>query len=296
MGSSILIQDGAFEAEVDPSLGGALLNFREKGAQGWVEWLRPAPKNCTDVLQSACYPLVPFSNRIAQGRFNWRGKSITLPPNFPPEPHAIHGHGWQSVWDVKEQAANCVELSLGHDADAWPWGYEARQEICIRGGALNITLSLTNRSADPMPAGIGLHPFFPRTAMTSIKAKVGAIHLNGPDGLPTKSQTQHPAIGSLCAGDDLASGLDNVFQDWDGRAVIRWPNEGRSLTMTAGDPLHHLVIFTPNDQNFFCVEPASHLNGAFGKTSREAAADDGLVELGTGESITAEVIFNPDSD
>ena len=47
-----------------------------------------------DPLQFASFPLVPFSNRIADGRFEWDGEQIEIDPNFAPEPHAIHGVGW----------------------------------------------------------------------------------------------------------------------------------------------------------------------------------------------------------
>lgn len=291
MSEPIKICNGDFEAHIAPALGGSLLSFREKTTDGWFDWLRPAPDNCSDILQTACYPLVPFSNRISHGQFSWRGRSITLPANFPPEPHAIHGHGWQSQWTVGKQSSNSVELLLQHEKDEWPWAYEAQEEFKIENGQLHISLSITNKSNEPMPAGLGLHPFFPRTAKVQLKANVKAIYLNGSDGLPIKRETEHMAVKSLCNGDSLASGLDNVFENWDQTAVIYWPELGRSLTMASDGNLQHLVIFTPDHKDFFCVEPTSHLSGAFRKMSHEAEVGSGLVELGAGERLTTEVIF-----
>ncbi len=291
MSKPIKICNGDFEAHIAPALGGSLLSFREKTTDGWFDWLRPAPANCSDILQTACYPLVPFSNRISHGQFNWRSRSITLPANFPPEPHAIHGHGWQSAWDISDNSSDRVAMVMHHDAGDWPWEYQAHQEIMIDDGGLSIVLSLINKSIEPMPAGLGLHPFFPRTDKARIKASVGAIHLNGTDGLPNKIQTQHPAIKAFADGGTIIDGLDNAFADWRGAALIEWPDIGKSLNIIADDTLRHLVVYTPEGDDFFCIEPVSHLNGAFAHNSDEAATSDGLVELGQGEEIKAKITF-----
>jgi Aldose 1-epimerase len=39
------------------------------------------------ILDVACFPLVPFSNRIADGNFSWEGQEIVLQPNFPGRAH-----------------------------------------------------------------------------------------------------------------------------------------------------------------------------------------------------------------
>ena len=56
---------GDLRLALDPALGGALLSFRK----GDVDLLRPTPAGASDVLETACFPLVPYANRIADGRF-----------------------------------------------------------------------------------------------------------------------------------------------------------------------------------------------------------------------------------
>ena len=84
---------------VMPASGAALL--------GWVldgtHILRPARPEAVmngDVRGLSCFPLVPFCNRIANGRFVWRGVEYRLDRNFGDHPHAIHGLGWQRAWQV----------------------------------------------------------------------------------------------------------------------------------------------------------------------------------------------------
>jgi len=293
MNAPLRIHSGQFEAYIAPALGGAVLGFREWRSNGWINWLRPAPLDCSDVSQTACFPLLPFSNRIDQGRFRWRESNIELPANFPPEPHAIHGQGWQSEWSVSEQATDRVLMMMHHEKDNWPWEYEARQEILIDGEALIIILSIENGSREPMPAGIGFHPFFPRTEKTTLKADVKAIHLNGEDGLPVKAQARHQALTALRAGDRLVDGLDNVFEGWGSSATICWHDRGRSLQLTADSHLNYLVIYTPERKDCFCVEPVSHVNGAFGCVSAHRACRAGVVELKQGEEVRSRVTFRP---
>jgi len=52
------------------------------------------------------------------------------------------------------------------------------------------------------------------------------------------------------------------------------------LDLEASTPFHHLVIYTPAGQHFFCVEPVSHANGQVG-----------LAPLATGSTLAGETIF-----
>jgi aldose 1-epimerase len=108
---------------IAPELGGAITQFSLCGAPV----LRPTPAEAIgarDVRATACYPLVPYSNRIANARLAFGGREFTLARNFGTHPHAIHGVGWQRAWSVADVSQNHARLALRHDAresaDAWP--------------------------------------------------------------------------------------------------------------------------------------------------------------------------------
>ncbi|TCS60940.1 aldose 1-epimerase [Varunaivibrio sulfuroxidans] len=292
MASLLTLHAGNLTAILAPSLGGALAAFREETPSGLVDWLRPAPPDCADVLKSACYPLVPFSNRIANGRFSWRGRAVSLPANFPPEPHAIHGLAWQRPWRVVECTPARAVLALRHDAEPWPWPFTVRQTVALSPQALRITLSLENRAAEAMPGGLGLHPFFPRNDHTRLRADVRAMQTSGPGRMPPTLDRAHPTIAALGASDGVPEGLDNAFQDWRGSLTVHQDDIGRALSMGATSLLRHLVIYTPKNAPFFCAEPVSHLTGAFAADADTALAA-GLVEIAPGETLEATVAFTP---
>jgi aldose 1-epimerase len=268
-----------------PSIGGAVTRYwLERDGATW-EWLRPAPV-------MAAYPLVPYSNRIREGRFAFRGRAVALPLNRPPERHAIHGHGWQARWRAIEAGPTEARLEYRHATDDWPWAYRATQRFTLSPTSLTVAITLTNEADAPMPAGLGWHPYFPRTPRVTIAADVGAVWLTDAETMPT-ALAPPPAGGDPSRGvtvDDAT--LDNCFVGWSRRAVIEWPERGASLLMSAGPPLDYLVVFTPPTLPFFCVEPVSHVTDAF-NLAEAGRADTGRRVLEPGATMEATVTLSP---
>jgi aldose 1-epimerase len=241
---------------------------------------------------AAAFPLVPYSNRIREGRFTFRGHAVALPLNRPPERHAIHGHGWQSAWRPLHVGAAEARLEYRHPAAAWPWAYRATQHFTLTPTSLTVRLTLANESPEPMPAGLGWHPYFPRPERTTITADVGAIWLTDDETMPTALAPLSPAADPSRGVAVDAAPLDNCFVGWSRRAVIEWPEWGASLTMTAGPPLDCLVVFTPPARLFFCVEPVSHVTDAF-NLAEAGRADTGRQVLEPGAAIEAAITLTP---
>jgi len=172
--------------EIAPNVGGAIASFRWRGH----DVLRPtsdAARRSRNVRQFACYPLVPYSNRIADATLRLRddGASYSLARNFGDHPHAIHGVGWQRVWSVETACApSSVLLSLEHRPDgepakAWPFAFRALQSFSLdaRADAASLTLALAIENTDSraFPFGLGWHPFFPRDRATRLGFKADGV-------------------------------------------------------------------------------------------------------------------------
>ncbi len=89
----------------------------------------PSAAAARDPYATAGFPLVPYSNRIGNGSFEWRGKCMTLARNFPPEPHAIHGVGFERAWQVRSRSADSAHS--GADAIV----LDASLAVRVRGAA-----------------------------------------------------------------------------------------------------------------------------------------------------------------
>ena len=233
---------------------------------------------------------MPFSNRIADARFRFEGRVYELPRNFLPEPHAIHGQGWQHPWRPAELTATRAELTFAHAVSNTPLDYRARQTFELGEGGLAVTIEVRNAGGAPMPAGIGLHPYFPRTAGVRLRARLDHVWL--PDGrnIP-KKRVPLPARWDFTNGLRLAAlELDHCFGGWDGRAEIRWPEHDLTLEIEAGPPFGHLVIYVPAGQDFFCVEPVSNANDGFNLLDR-GVPGTGVRVLAPDEALAGTIRF-----
>ncbi len=282
---------------VVPAEGGGLVYWRRRRGSTWLDILRPATldglTHC-DPLDLASFPLVPYSNRIRNGRFTFNGQAITLPLNFGHHPHSIHGHGWQALWDEVERTPSRVTLLYCHSADAWPFDYEARETIELTRSGISMTLSLRNLASRPMPAGLGFHPYFPRASDARLKAQVDGVWLADEDGMPTTQSTLPPrwdmTLGSLVG--EMA--CDNLFTGWSGTAIVEWPADRVRLHIEAGDLFRYLVVYAPMNENFFCVEPVSHLTDTF-NLAAEGVKDTGMRVLEAGQLLSGTVRFRVES-
>jgi aldose 1-epimerase len=287
----ITLRADGFGLRLAPEAGGMVTRYwLERDARVW-EWLRPASDTALsrrDGYEAAAFPLVPFSNRIRGGRFRFDGHEVALALNRPPERHAIHGQGWQAAWTPREVSATTALLEFRHAPDAWPWAYRATQRFALSPTGLAVELALHNESDAPMPAGLGWHPYFPRTAGTTITADVQALWLTDDEVMPTALAPPRPdADLSRGIGVDT-SALDNCFVGWRRHAVLEWPEPGMRLVLTAEAPLDFLVVYTPPARPFFCAEPVSHVTDAF-NLAATGRPDVGARSLEPGETLRAVV-------
>ncbi|MEN2674177.1 aldose 1-epimerase [Herbaspirillum huttiense] len=250
---------GDWQVRVLPALGGALASASWRGQPV----LRPSAEEALQqglVRRSACYPLLPFSNRIADAAFSFEGRAYVLTANFDNEPHAIHGLGFQRPWQVRSSSAETVTMQLEHASPAageWPFALRATQVVTLEGDDLVLQLEVENLDQRRAPCGLGWHPFFPLISAaqpTQLQTHWQAMLLNGPDKLPCGS-VPPPDTRHL---DTLT--IDNCFTDWSGQAIMTGPHH--RITLTASTALRCAVLFRPSGQPFYAFEPVSHPNNA----------------------------------
>lgn len=263
-----------------PELGAGILGW----TRGGTRLLRHAASQATvpgTVREMAAFPLVPYSNRIARGQFSFGGVSHHLALNFGDHPNSIHGVGWQRAWQVTRIADDVATLSLAHTPDTnWPFAFVAELHTHLLPAALRVELAITNRHNAPAPAGLGLHPFFPRGTST-LQFRSSAVWRNGPDMIPTTRTAIPPDWDHTTPRTVGSAALDNCFEGWSGAATLAWPD--RTLTIEASEIFRHLVVYTPLGQDFFCVEPVSHMNNAINR--------DAMHVLAPGETLRGTITF-----
>lgn len=291
----VAIHAGDAELVVAPIIGGSIARYSSAIGGKRLDWLRRASDAdiaAGDPRRLGSFPLVPFSNRIREGKFAVDGRRVALPLNSPPMPHAIHGMGWQAPWKVAGRRDAELVIEHRNDGGAWPFPYVARQTFHLRPDAMTVALEVENTGHEPMPLGLGWHPYFPRTKQAVVTAAVARMwsvdHEVMPVGLTEPPPDHDPRKG--LAVDRFA--IDNGFTGWDGRAVIGWPERAARLVIAAAPPLRFLVIFTPANRDFFCVEPVSHATDAF-NLAAQGRGDTGMLMLAPRDRQRAAMTLTP---
>lgn len=254
-----MLRAGQAECELWPDFGGSIAHWSING-QNMFRTASNDAANQPLPLNMASFPLVPYSNRIGFGRFEWDGLPIQLELNFPPEAHALHGTGWMAQWNVVSQSADAAVLCHNHKADKhWPWNFEAEQHIQLTEYGLTIHMVARNLSDQAAPLAFGHHPYFDCHGAT-LTFGADTVWRTGKDGLP--DYTEAP-LGNF----DFTNGrpvdghtLDNGYAGWDGHANIRWGD--RPLQLYIRSDMHAAVVYIPNDKGYFCFEPVPHINNA----------------------------------
>jgi len=256
---------------IKPEVGSCITRYCLKTEEQVLELMRPANQaglSAKNQLEMDCFPLIPFANRINNGRFSFQGEQIKMLANSGLEVHTIHGQGWKAAWTVCEVEENRAVIADQYFLDECSFPYLARQIFELNGPSLTVNLQITNSGKPALPSGIELHPYFVRTPLAAITAKTEKMRVNDFENIPLWLQ-------SVQESDCLSQGvtvnqkaMDNIFCGWNREVLISWPEWKKTFKISAEAPLDFLVIFTHKNEDYFCVEPVSHVNDAFNLLDR----------------------------
>jgi len=279
--------------------GGQLLTITEVGA-GIREYLvddRPvldgygAQEMCTGARG---HHLIPWPNRIRDGRYGWRGRALQLDLTEPEKGGAIHGLTRWALWRLVGSGRDWAALEyVLHACPGWPFVLACRIEYGLDDAGLTVRTTVTNVGAQACPYGSGAHPY-----LTLGDPRIDAAYVEVPAAtyLPVDEGAipvgRRPVAGTpydLRAGDplgdrriditytDLARGADGLV-----RAVLSRPG-GPRVVLWADEAYPYLEVFTgdtlPEPQRRrtgLGVEPMTCAPDAFN-------SGDGLIVLEPGE-------------
>lgn len=274
--ATLSINGGGYALLLAPEIGGSIAQFTHQG--------RPILRGSDDPqspLDCGCFPLVPYCNRIRGGSFLFRGRRVEIAPNMAGDPSPLHGDGWLGAWLVETRGEASACLLFAHEPGEWPWAYESRQTFALTAAGLEAEINCRNLSDEPMPCGLGFHPYFPCDADTRIDTAVEQVWEVDDKVLPTviAGATGRYALDGQPA---CARTLDNGYGGWGGDMRLSY-GDGATARMTSPDA-GFFQIYSPPEGGLLAAEPVSHANAAMNEPE-ERWADLGLRVLGPGESM-----------
>ena len=192
MTTTIRLKAGGQRLELVPAIGGSIAAFFAQTPRGRVDWMRPMPEAARaagDVLEAACFPLFPFSNRIRGKSFAFEGRAVRMEHRYD---NAEHGHGWLSPWQATGVDEARATLVLDRPASAdWPFAYRARQEFTLHPDRLEVRHPRPRSTdADRLAAALDHGPQLREQEVPQAHVDGGEVrHLRGPAHAPLRRAT-----------------------------------------------------------------------------------------------------------
>jgi aldose 1-epimerase len=176
--------------------------------------------------------LMPWPNRLGDGRFEWDGRALQTALTEPEHHNAIHGLVRWAPWTVAEEAADRARLTYRlYPQPGWPWILDLSVTYALSDEGLEVSTTAVNLpgGAGPCPFGAGWHPYlFAFGALVddaAVTVKAETTYLVDDRGLPTGTRPVDGTDVDFRAGRRIgAAKLDSAFtdlaRDGDGRAVV----------------------------------------------------------------------------
>ena len=279
---ALAFSSDALEVVVLPEIGARLHRLRAFGH----DLLRTPGQETVheaDPFFWGAYPMAPWCNRLEARRVQFGSRHVDLAPNFP-DGSAIHGQVSARPWQVQGEG----HLSIRAGGDAWPWRYQVAQHLSVSGADLRIELELTNVDHEPMPAGLGIHPWFRRPVRVAIHGR--SVF---PDNLDRDAR-QQPVDGpfDLWAPREMPD-IDATWTDLaDPAAELVWPQVARAFIRVEASTAF-IAAASPSTIDAIAMEPQTH--APHGLRRLLAGEPGGLSVLDPGEtlSLVARFTFEP---
>lgn len=251
----IHLETGHLRFDLLPEEGACIWSMELLAASGWQPVLMADSENGTGAFHSGLFWMLPFANRARQNRLH----DFQLPPNTG-EPLALHGMAWSRAWDIEVTSPRSVQLVLPcREAEA-PFPFSAGLALRVEDTTFRAEVWLRNEASYSVPAGLGVHPFFPALPGTTVQFDASHFYLEGPDHLPTDAITLTPELDFSRGAALPRSWRNNAYGGWNGRAWIRQPELGYQIEMQT--EMRELMFYTAPGQARFAFEPQTHTSGA----------------------------------
>ena len=246
--------------------------------------------------------LIPWPNRLQDGRYEFEGRQHQLPLTEPEHSNAIHGLVRWVVWGVSEREPHRVVMAhVLHPQPGYPFSLALDIEYALSDDGLQVRTTATNLGPAPCPYGCGAHPYLSvgteTVDATVLRTPARTVLLTDDRGIPTGAtrvsdtelDLRHPRAIE-------ATKLDHAFtdleRDEDGLARVELtdPGSGAALALWVDRSYPYVMLFTGDrpdvERRAIAVEPMTCPPNAF-------RTGEGLIRLEPGGSVTSAWGINP---
>lgn len=292
----ITLQNRHWQVGILPETGAGIAFGRIKHNDTWVDVLRPTPVgDYGNSSNNSSFIMLPWCNRIKNGVLRFEDQSYQL-ETTKDDGTARHGDVRKRAWTVNLIDAYHINMSI-QSSDFpdmnWPFAFSAMAEYRLDKQKFIWKLSIKNEDTRPFPTGFGHHPYFVKTVGDN------APHVQIPcsqyfeltnymaTGAPVALAERVDFQSMRALGD---ADINDVLTKRNGNepARMHYPAWGATLDMYADALFEHILLYAPEGQPFYAVEPMTNASDGFNLFA-DHVAGSGVFVLQPGEEKAANV-------
>lgn len=279
-GQQYRIESGPYVAVVT-EVGAMLRSLTRDGVEVlWTFAEDEAPR------MSMARQLVPWPNRIRDGRYTFDGVEHQLPITEPARNTALHGLGEGVAWRLVSHGPDEVALATTiYPQTGWNAVLEVEIRHAIDDGGLTVTATARNVGATRAPYGYGVHPYLAADLTTAElvlpfeqELQVDAVRLL-PIALTGVTAEHDFREGRVVGETEFDTALTGAGGAWE----VQLTTDRRTVALWADETLPWFQIFTPPTRDALAVEPMTCGPDAF----NEGPTHDGVIVLEPGEETSS---------
>jgi aldose 1-epimerase len=244
-------------------------------------------------------PLIPWPNRLADGRYEFEGRTYQVPLSEPEKHNALHGFARWMTWRIEQHEASRARLGLEmYPRTGYPFALRIAVVYEVTPSGVTITTSAVNAGRSSLPYANGFHPYISAgtASIDECRLQIPADSWIATDErqIPVERRPVEQTIYDFRSPRPIGSArLDTAYtdltRDSDGRSRLRLESEaGRQVTVWMGEGYRYVMAFTGDTltdtkrrRRGLGVEPMTAAPNAF-------RSGEGLRILAPGESFLSD--------
>jgi len=268
---------------VAPQVGNMAFSMKVKGHEAlWWPYASVADFKAKPEMSGIPF-IAPWANRLDEQSFYASGVRYPFDMTLGNVRGAIPIHGFVTTtdkWHVVEAKATSSAAWVTSRLEffrepawmkQWPFAHAIEMTYRLQEGVLEVTLSIANMSAAPMPVAVGFHPYFQLTdsARDDWTIAIGArMHWKlAPNKVPTgETEPIERVFPNPHAAPLRDYDLDDVFSDLErddkGRATLTVSGKSQRVSVQFGRNYRAAVVWAPKGRPFICFEPMAGITDA----------------------------------
>ena len=240
--------------------------------------------------------LIPWPNRIRDGRYVFNGATQQLALTEPARHNASHGLARYLPWVLIDRQADAVTNRVRiYPQQGWPGVLEATITHRVSEDGLTVTVNATNIGSADVPFGYGAHPYLtvgestvddvaitvPAESYLEVDDRLLPIKISPVDGTAYDLR-RGPVLGSV----NLDTALTDLARDADGRWRVKLVLGDRYAEVWGDETMQWIQVFSggPSRNSSIAVEPMTCGPDAF----NAGPTHDGMRVLAPGSSFVGE--------